>query len=112
MTITCKVPKCMLEAATHSSLLGWHNFEASVTTAFSGFLRCGEFTVQVNKSFNHSVNITRSCIQFVPFIVSPSYIIVTVPFSKMNPFLSGMSVTITSALGTPTCMVSALKGLS
>src|SRR5882724_3038586 len=45
LPVTCAVLRQLLEASSHASLLGQLNFEASVTTAFAGFLRCGEFMV-------------------------------------------------------------------
>src|SRR5467141_2307132 len=41
MPITCTILKQVLDASTHTSLLERLNLEASVTSAFSGFLRCG-----------------------------------------------------------------------
>ena len=50
----------------------------------------------------------RSCIQFVPSIICPSHIMLTIPSSKMDPFRKGMAVTISSTPGTCTCAVAAL----
>ena len=86
LPITCEILRCMLAASTHSSLLCQLNFEASVTTAFSGFLRCGEFTVQDNRGFDPSINITRGAMEFFPSIESPSSTILTIPSSKTDHF--------------------------
>jgi len=111
MPITCAILKQLLDTSIHASLLGCLNFEASVTTAFVGFLRCGEFTMQSPRAFDPSISITRSCVQFCPSLESPSYIILTVPSSKTDPFRKGMAITIASAPGVRTCAVYALKGL-
>jgi len=110
MPITCNVLKRLLEATTHSSLASHLNFEAATTSAFSGFLRC-KFTLQPAKAFDPSVHITRSCIKFMPSFHAPSYAILTIPSSKMDPFRKGMAITISSAPGAHTCTVAALKSL-
>src|SRR5882724_3758381 len=99
MPITCIVLKRILVSATHTSLEDHLNFEAATTTAFSGFLRCGEFTVQPTKQFDPSVHITRSCVEFRPSFSAPSNIILTIPSSKMDPFRKGVAITIASAPG-------------
>ena len=53
-------------------------------TAFSGFLRCGEFTIQAGKAFDPS---------------------------KMDPFKKRVAITIASAPGAHTCAVATLKSL-
>ena len=112
MPITCKVLRHILTAATHSSLLEQLNFEATVMTAFSGFLRCSEFTVQPGKAFDPGFNITRSCVQFWLSLLSPSHVILTILSSKMDPFRKDVAVTIASAPSAHTCTVAALKALS
>ena len=109
MPITYKVLRHILMATTHSSLLECLNFEATVMTAFSGFLRCGEFMVQPGKAFDPGVNIMRSCIQFWLSLLPPSHVILTIPSSKMDPFRKGVVVTISSAPGAHTCTITALK---
>jgi len=111
LPITCAILKQLLEASSHASLLERLNFEASVTSAFSGFLRCGEFTVRGSKTFDASINITRSCVQFFPSLESPSHVVLTVPSSKTDPFRKGVAITIASAPGARTCAVYALKSL-
>src|SRR5467141_2700703 len=111
LPITCDVLSRMLEAASHSSLSDKLNFEASTMTAFAGFLRCGEFTVLTGQSFDPSINLTRSCVEFVPSISSPSHVILTIPASKTDPFRKGVSIAIASTPGAWTCAVNALKSL-
>ena len=111
MPITCDVLKRLLDAVMHSSLASHLNFEAAATSAFSGFLRCGEFTIQPAKAFDPSVHITRSCIKFMLSIQAPSYVVLTIPSSKMDPFRKGMAINITSTPRAHTCAVTALKSL-
>jgi len=87
------------------------NFEAKTMTAFSGFLRCGEFTIQSRKAFDPSIHITRSSMQFMPSIAVPSQFILTVPSSKTDPFRKGVAITITSVQGSRTCTMAALKSV-
>src|SRR5882672_5420381 len=111
LPITCNVLGCMLEATSHSSMSDKLNFEASTMTAFVGFLRCGEFTVLTGLSLDPSINLTRSCVEFMPSILSPSHIILTIPSSKTDPFRKGVSIAIASMPGARTCAVNALKSL-
>jgi len=111
LPITREVLACILASATHPTLSSKLNMEAAVTTAFAGFLRCGEFTIQASKAFDPSIHITRSCVQFMPSIAAPSHIVITIPSSKTDPFRKGVAITIASAPGAHTCAVSALKAL-
>src|SRR5882672_6739812 len=86
LPITSVVLKRILEHAYHSFWLSQLNFEAAITTAFSGFLRCGEFTIQSGKPFDPSIHLMRSCINFVPSISAPLYVVLTVPSSMTDPF--------------------------
>ena len=63
-----EVLMCILGSATHMTLSSKLNMEAAVTTAFSGFLRCGEVMIQAGTAFDPSIHITRSCMQFMPSI--------------------------------------------
>jgi len=101
----------ILASATHSNLSSRLNFEAAVTTAFSWFLRCGEFMIQASKDFNPSMHIMRSSVQFMPSITIPSHVIIIVPSSKTDPFRKGVAITIASTPGVHTCTVAALKAL-
>jgi len=71
LPITYDVLACILTLATHLNLSGWLNFEAATTTAFSGFLRCGEFSTHSGRNFDPSIHLTRSSVEFVPSIVTP-----------------------------------------
>src|SRR5882672_10119211 len=52
LPITREVLTRILASATHTTLSSKLKMEAAATTAFSGFLRCGEFTIQAGKSFD------------------------------------------------------------
>jgi len=80
-------------------------------TAFSAFLRCGEFTVQSGRAFDPSIHLTRSCVDFFPSISAPLYVVLTVPSSKTDPFRKGVAIYIAKAPGVHTFEVSALKSL-
>src|SRR5882672_10049837 len=80
-------------------------------TAFAGFLRCSEFTVLTGQSFYPSINLMRSCIEFMPSISSPSHVILTIPSSKTDPFRKGVFIAIANTPGVHTCAVNALKNL-
>ena len=60
LPITCNVLACILTSATHPNLYSRLNFEAATTTAFSGFLRCREFTTHSGRNFDPSIHLTRS----------------------------------------------------
>jgi len=111
MPITCMVLKRILESTHNLSWFSQLNFEAAVTAAFSGFLRCGKFTIQPGKAFDPSIHLTRSCVAFVPSISAPLYAVLTGPSSNMDPFRKGVAITIARAPGARTCTVSALKSL-
>ena len=111
LPITREVLARILASATHPTLSSKLNMEAAVTTAFASFLRCSEFTIQAGKAFDPSIHITRSCVQFMPSIASPSHVVITVPSSKTDPFRKGVAIMISSAPGTHTCAISPLKAL-
>src|SRR5882724_2178265 len=111
LPITCDMLRHMLEAASHGSLSDQLNFKASTTTAFAGFLQCGNFTVLTGWLFDTSIHLMRSCIQFVPSLSSPSHAILTIPSSKTDPFRKGVSIIIASMPGARTCAVATLKSL-
>src|SRR5882724_1418105 len=79
MPIRSMVLKRLLEHTHHSSWVASLNFEAVVTTAFSAFPRCGEFTVQSGRAFDPSIHLTRSCVDFFPSMLTPLYAVLTVP---------------------------------
>src|SRR5882724_9189217 len=95
----------------HSSQLGRLDFEASVTLAFSGFLRCGEFTVLAGKEFDPVIHLTSESIRFVPSIQSPTHVVLTLPSSKTDLFRKGVDISIAAAPGARTCAVAALQSL-
>src|SRR5882724_3076389 len=111
LPITHDVLARILTSATHPNLSGRLNFEAAMTTAFSGFLRCGEFTTHSGRNFDPSIHLTRSSVQFVPSIIMPSHVVLTMSASKTDPFRKGVTITIASAPGACTCAVAALKSL-
>src|SRR5882724_2311737 len=73
LPITRDVLAHILASATHPNLSGRLNFEAATTTAFSGFLRCREFTMHSGRNFDPSIHLMRSSVEFVPSIVVPSH---------------------------------------
>src|SRR5882724_2069506 len=111
LPITCDLLTRILASASHLNLSSRLNFEAATTTAFSGFLRCGEFTTHSSRNFDPSTHLTRSSVQFVPSIIVPSHMVLTVLASKTDPFRKGIAITIASAPGARTCAVTALKSL-
>src|SRR5882724_5419942 len=111
LPITRDVLAHILASATHPNLSGRLNFKAATTTAFSGFLRCGEFTMHSGRNFDPSIHLTRSSVEFVPSFVTPSHVVLTMLASKTDPFRKGIAITIASAPGARTCTVAALKSL-
>ena len=83
---------------------------ATCCLAFSGLLRCGEFTTKSSR-FNPATHLSKSCIKFMPSPASPAYILLTLPASKTDPFRKGVTLTIAAAPGQPTCPVSAMQQL-
>src|SRR5882724_3233727 len=102
---------CILASATHPNLSGQLNFKAAMTTAFSGFLRCGEFTIHSGRNFDPSIHLMRSSMEFIPSFVTPSHVVLTMLASKTDPFRKGVTITIASTPGAHTCAVTALKSL-
>ncbi|KAF5355210.1 hypothetical protein D9757_014770 [Collybiopsis confluens] len=87
------------------------NFDAAYKLAWSGFLRCGEFTVGDKEIFNPAVHLTRACIQFLPSIEAPTHIRLTLPESKTNPFQKGVSIIVAAVPHSRFCAVTVLKHL-
>lgn len=80
--------------------------------AWSGFLRCGEFTVPNGAKFNPSIHLSRSSIQFIPSFDNPAHVHLSLPASKTDPFRTGVTILIARAPpGSSTCPVSALLHL-
>src|SRR5882724_6981822 len=111
LPITHDVLTCKLASASHLNLSGRLNFEAATTTAFSGFLRCREFTMHSGRNFDPSIHLTRSSMEFILSIMALSHVVLTVPASKTDPFRKGIAITITRTPGAHTCTVAALKNL-
>ncbi|KAF5387550.1 hypothetical protein D9757_006561 [Collybiopsis confluens] len=100
-------------ASSNGALLGWDqaNFNAAYKLAWSGFLRCGEFTLGEREVFNPAVHLTRDSVQFLPSFDNPSHIRLTLPESKTDPFRKGVSILIAAVPHSPFCAVTALKHL-
>ncbi|PPQ83082.1 hypothetical protein CVT24_012140, partial [Panaeolus cyanescens] len=85
-------------------------FDAAIKLAWSGFLRCGEFTTK--SKFSPSTNLTRDSIDFKPSFDDADHIKLTLPSSKTDTFRKGVTITISAAgNGVSTCPVAALKAL-
>jgi hypothetical protein len=85
------------------------NYTAAIRLAVAAFLRCGEFTVRNVKSFDPAAHLTRSCVRFEPSFDNASYIVLTIPSSKTDPFRKGVSLFISAAPGSLTCPVTSIK---
>jgi len=83
---------------------------AACCLAYSGLLRCGEFTTGKG-SHNPSLKLSRQHVQFLPSFKNPTHILLTLPASKTDPFRKGITITIAAVPSRPTCPVSALKAL-
>ncbi|PPQ82917.1 hypothetical protein CVT24_008668, partial [Panaeolus cyanescens] len=85
-------------------------FDAAIKLAWSGFLRCGEFTVK--GKFSPSVNLARDSVEFKPSFDDADHLKLTLPASKTDTFRKGVTITISrAASGLSTCPVSSLKRL-
>ena len=91
------------------------NFNAAIKIAWSGFLRCGEFTVPNRHSFDPTIHLTRSSITFIPSLAEPTHIRLTLPSSKTDPFRKGVSILVARVLSEgesdSTCAVLTLQCL-
>ncbi|KAF5384159.1 hypothetical protein D9615_003180 [Tricholomella constricta] len=88
------------------------SFDAAIKTAWSGFLRCGEFTLDRGEKFNTSTHLSRGCVTFLPSFAAPTHVRLDLPASKTDPFRKGVSILIAKAPeGSTTCAVSALHHL-
>ena len=83
---------------------------AASCLAFSALLRCGEFTTKDEK-FSPTLHLTCSSITFIPDINNPQYMRLILPASKTDPFRKGVTITIASAPGQPTCPAAAIQKL-
>ncbi|KAF9464689.1 hypothetical protein BDZ94DRAFT_459734 [Collybia nuda] len=73
------------------------SFDAAIKLAWSGFLCCGEFTINHGEKFNTILNLTRGCMTFVPSLDNPTHIRLDLPASKTDPFRKGVSILIAKA---------------
>lgn len=89
----------------------FHSTDAATKLAWAGFLRCGEFTVPDTASFDGSIHLSRASVKFFPSIESPTFMELTIPASKTDPFRGGVTVCIAAAPGSVTCPVQAMKHL-
>ncbi len=87
------------------------NFQAAITLAFAGFLRCGEFTVSKESAYSPSTSLSRGSAQFLPDLATATHVVISLPASKTDPFRKGVSILVASAPGAATCPVSALRHL-
>ncbi|KAJ3783467.1 hypothetical protein GGU10DRAFT_273509 [Lentinula aff. detonsa] len=81
----------------------------SVKLAWSTLFRTGEFTLGEHESFDPAVHLTRDSIQFLPSFDCPTYIRITLPSSKTDPFRCSVTLIIAAFPHLPTCPVSTLK---
>ena len=88
------------------------NVDAAIKLAFFGFMRSGEFTIKTDKhtAFDPSTHLTRGSINFYPSFNNPTYLTVTFPASKTDPFRKGVTISIAS-VNARTCAVKALQHL-
>ncbi|KZW01424.1 DNA breaking-rejoining enzyme [Exidia glandulosa HHB12029] len=77
--------------------------------AFSGFLRCGEFTVRKPSEFSRLYNLTRASVEFFPSIDDPTHLVLTLPRSKTDPFRQGTKILIAAVPDSATCPVTAMR---
>ena len=86
----------------------WNNkmLWAAICLAFFGFLRIGEFTS--SQQSHSSLQLNASDVQFMPSILSPTYVRVKIKCSKTDPFRKGVTLII-GETGSNICAVKALK---
>ena len=83
-------------------------FNAVVKTAFSAFLRCGEFMEKSPGMAGgpHScMKLALGDIAFLPDAVASTHVHLTVPTSNTNPFWEGVSLLIAAAPHAATCAI-------
>ncbi|RXW11687.1 hypothetical protein EST38_g14168 [Candolleomyces aberdarensis] len=111
MPITLPVLQDLLRHLQPDTNPGHLGVYAAACVAFSGFLRCGEFTVKAGKAFSTSNQPTRRSIEFHPDLSNPTHARLNLPASKTDPFRKGVSIYLAAAPGATTCPVTALKRL-
>ncbi|KAF5365565.1 hypothetical protein D9757_010894 [Collybiopsis confluens] len=109
LPITAAIMEKLSDTAPNVLLQEDMNFGAAYKLAWSGLLRCGEFTVGEKDIFNPAVHLTRDSVYFVPSIDNPSYVQLTLPECKTDPFRKGVSIIIAAVPGSKFCAVTALK---
>ncbi|KAF5379032.1 hypothetical protein D9615_006011 [Tricholomella constricta] len=88
------------------------SFDAAIKTAWSGFLRCGELTLDHGEKFSTSNHLSWGCVSFLPSFADPTHVRLDLPASKTDPFRKGVSILIAKAPpGSTTCAVTALHHL-
>lgn len=81
------------------------------TSAFAGFLRCGEFTLKAGERFDPAIHLTKSSVKFFPDIDNATYVEITLPASKTDPFRKGVCIILAAAPGRASCPVDALRAI-
>lgn len=109
MPITLDILRKLCTALSESPAAIDRTMKAAMTLAFAGFLRCGEFTLAANVTFNPAINLTRGSIKFLPDMDHADRAILTLPASKTDPFRKGVSIVIAAAPGSITCPVAAVR---
>ncbi|KAF8804935.1 hypothetical protein BYT27DRAFT_7073300, partial [Phlegmacium glaucopus] len=74
MPITITILQKLAAIPGDLATLGDANFDAVIKLAWAGFLRCGEFRVSGKDTFDPTVHLTRSAIEFIPGIEAPTHI--------------------------------------
>lgn len=110
--ITIEILQQLSSLAGDRSIISNASFDAAIKVAWSGFLRCGEFTLDKGEKFSAASNLTRGCVSFVPSFADPTHVRLDLPASKTDPFRKGVSILLARAPpGSTTCPVDALKHL-
>lgn len=109
--ITLKIRCSRRVLETLVTVFRHHSTQHQRYVAWSGFLRCGEFTLGASEAFNPSVHLTRSAVTFLPSLKNPTHVRLDIPASKTDPFRKGVSILLAAAPGATTCPVYALKHL-
>ncbi len=66
--------------------------------AFTGLLRCGEFTAKSDtKNFSSTFQLSEASVQFLPNFSSMTQAILFLPASKTDPFCKGFSIQLAAA---------------
>jgi hypothetical protein len=83
---------------------------AALCLAYAGLLRSGEITTG-SSGKDASLKLTCDAIQVFPDFENTTYITLTLPGSKTDPFRKGVTLTIAAAPGLASCPVAAVKRL-